>query len=185
LFSIFFYKFDTFPVLVNGFSSRNPTTARSLLPQIISAFGDFALLLGDSFAQYRGQVIETLIQACQAEVDLNDPDMIDYLNLLRQSCIETFVGLIQGARSSGNGNQYPSTAQENIEKFQLIIPHMQFIITFMEHIAAQQVSSEELIGWRYRHRVRYGFSADHGHRIDQDATVRLSERSIMWTGRSR
>lgn len=117
---------------------RNPSTQRSLLPLIISTFSDFALLLGDNFATYRPQVLDTLKQACQAEVDMNDPDMIDYLNLLRQSCVETFVGLIQGAKSP-----YP---QENIARLDFIIPHMPFIVTFVEHIGAQPVSSEELIG---------------------------------------
>jgi len=117
---------------------QNPTTQRSLLPHIINVFGDCAMSLGDSFIPYHVHVVETLKQACQAEVDLNDRDMVDYLNLLRQSCIDTFVSIIQGA-----GEQAPGT---NMGKLQYVVPHMGFIVNFIEHVGSQSFSTEDLIG---------------------------------------
>ena len=95
--------------------------------------------LSDNFSGYRIQILDTLKQACQAEVDLNDEDMVNYLNLLRKNCIDTFVGLIQGAKT---GTYVPN----NIDHLHFIIPYMGFIVNFMEHIGMQPYSTEELIG---------------------------------------
>ena len=69
---------------------------RSVKPQILSVFGDMALATGPEFRKYLDHVLQTLMQASQAQVDRSDYDMIDYLNELREGCLEAYTGIIQG-----------------------------------------------------------------------------------------
>ena len=69
---------------------------RSVKPQILSVFGDMALATGPEFRKYLDHVLQTLMQASQAQVDRSDYDMLDYLNELREGCLEAYTGIIQG-----------------------------------------------------------------------------------------
>ena len=71
---------------------------RSVKPQILSVFGDLALAIGPDFKKYLDVVLNTLQQATQVTVDKNDFDMVDYLNELRESCLEAYTGIVQGLR---------------------------------------------------------------------------------------
>lgn len=59
--------------------------------------------------------------------------MIDYLNELREGCLEAYTGIVQGLK--GDGDQ-PS---ENIA---LLQPHLEHIVKFVEVIAQDQDHSE-------------------------------------------
>ncbi|VDQ09122.1 unnamed protein product [Trichobilharzia regenti] len=74
---------------------------KSLRPAVLSTFGDLSLALGSEFWKYLPVVLETLSQATQAEVNLEDPDMVEYLNSLRTSCLEAYTGVIQGLKGDG------------------------------------------------------------------------------------
>ena len=69
---------------------------RSVKPQILSVFGDMALATGPEFRKYLDHILQALMQASQAQVDRSDPDMLDYLNELREGCLEAYTGIIQG-----------------------------------------------------------------------------------------
>lgn len=71
---------------------------RSVKPQILSVFGDLALAIGPEFKKYLEVVLGTLQQATQVTVDKTDFDMVDYLNELRESCLEAYTGIVQGLR---------------------------------------------------------------------------------------
>ena len=71
-------------------------------PQILSVFGDVALAVGVEFKKYLDVVVSTLHQASQAQVDRNDYDMVDYLNELRESCLEAYTGIVQGLKGDGD-----------------------------------------------------------------------------------
>jgi importin subunit beta-1 len=75
-------------------------------------FGDIALAIGTGFKAYLGVVMGVLEQASQIQVDKADFDMIDYLNELRESCIEGYTGIVQGlGADSKHSSKSPPIAQ--------------------------------------------------------------------------
>lgn len=121
----------------------NNSVHRTVKPQILSVFGDIALAIGPEFRKYLDLVLQTLMQASQAQVDRSDFDMIDYLNDLREGCLEAYTGIIQGLKQD-NG---PSP------DLVLVQPHVAYMIQFItvvaqdsEHSDTNIASSAGLIG---------------------------------------
>jgi len=117
---------------------------RSVKPQILSVFGDMALATGPEFRKYLDHILQALMQASQAQVDRSDPDMLDYLNELREGCLEAYTGIIQGLKGDG---QVPSG------DLTIVQPHVQYIVQFItvvardsEHSDASVAASAGLIG---------------------------------------
>lgn len=78
---------------------QNPHLNRDVKPAIFSAFGDIALSVSGSFEKYLNPVMVMLAQASATQVDVNDYDMVDFLNDLRVGIFEAYTGIIQGLRS--------------------------------------------------------------------------------------
>lgn len=114
----------------------NSTVHRSVKPQILSVFGDIALAIGPHFKKYLDIVMNTLQQASQAQVEKTDYDMIDYLNELREGCLEAYTGIVQGLKGDGE--------QPNAD-VNLIQPHVGHIMSFIEHIALDEDHSDDNI----------------------------------------
>jgi len=117
---------------------------RSVKPQILSVFGDVALATGPEFRKYLSHVLETLMQASQAQVDRSDYDLLDYLNELREGCLEAYTGIIQGLKGDGTN---PSA------DLAIVQPHVAYIVSFItvvardsEHSDASVAASAGLIG---------------------------------------
>ncbi|KAG9343854.1 hypothetical protein JZ751_013235 [Albula glossodonta] len=111
----------------------NENVHRSVKPQILSAFGDIALAIGGEFKKYLEIVLDTLQQASQAQVDKTDYDMVDYLNELREGCLEAYTGIIQGLKGD----------QENVHPdVMLVQPRVEFILSFIHHIAEDEDHSD-------------------------------------------
>merc|ERR1719431_2117908 len=117
---------------------------RTVKPQILSVFGDIALAVGPEFRKYLEHVLQTLMQASQAQVDRSDYDMLDYLNELREGCLEAYTGIIQGLKGDGT-NPSPDLA--------IVQPHVAYIVQFIsvvaqdsEHSDASVAASAGLIG---------------------------------------
>jgi importin subunit beta-1 len=133
---------------------------RTVKPQILSVFGDVALAIGPEFRKYLEPVLQTLmqvsqaaawssrvtrsLQASQAQVDRSDYDMLDYLNELREGCLEAYTGIIQGLKGDGSGPA-PDLA--------IVQPHVSYIVQFItvvaqdsEHSDASVAASAGLIG---------------------------------------
>jgi len=117
---------------------------RTVKPQILSVFGDIALAVGPEFRKYLEHVLQTLMQASQAQVDRSDYDMLDYLNELREGCLEAYTGIIQGLKGDGSS---PSP------DLSIVQPHVSYIVQFItvvardsEHSDASVAASAGLIG---------------------------------------
>ncbi|XP_071395941.1 importin subunit beta-1 isoform X1 [Centroberyx affinis] len=114
----------------------NENVHRSVKPQILSAFGDIALAIGGEFKKYLEIVLDTLQQASQAQVDKSDYDMVDYLNELREGCLEAYTGIIQGLKGD----------QENVHPdVMLVQPRVEFILSFIHHIAEDDDHSDGVV----------------------------------------
>lgn len=104
----------------------NNSVHRSVKPQILSVFGDIALAIGPEFKKYLEIVLVTLAQASQAQIDKTDFDMIDYLNELREGCLEAYTGIVQGLKGD-------TLATSN--HVLLVQPQVPYMIQFITHIA--------------------------------------------------
>lgn len=115
---------------------RSDCVNRMVKPTILAVFGDISLAIGTEFKKYLDVVLTTLAQASQARVDSNDYDMVDYLNELREGCLEAYTGIIQGLK--GDGDQpHPDVT--------LVQPHVPHMIQFIEHIATDEDISDGVI----------------------------------------
>merc|ERR1712002_451475 len=119
---------------------------RTVKPQILSVFGDIALAVGPEFRKYLEHVLQTLMQASQAQVDRSDYDMLDYLNELREGCLEAYTGIIQGLKGDGSGG-------DGAHDLAIVQPHVAYIVQFItvvardsEHSDASVAASAGLIG---------------------------------------
>lgn len=127
------YCDDVMSVLLHNLSDA--TVHRSVKPHILSVFGDIALAIGKDFTKYLSIVLQTLQQAASAQVDRNNYDMVDYLNELRESCLEAYTGIIQGLK----GDNENEISKEEVDHMS---PHIGFIVTFIEDIAKDDDHSE-------------------------------------------
>jgi len=133
---------EVMEVLLSNLGDNN--VHRTVKPQILSVFGDIALAVGPEFRKYLEHVLQTLMQASQAQVDRSDYDMLDYLNELREGCLEAYTGIIQGLKGDGSS---PSP------DLSIVQPHVAYIVQFItvvardsEHSDASVAASAGLIG---------------------------------------
>ncbi|KAL7648073.1 UNVERIFIED_CONTAM: hypothetical protein RMT77_001690 [Armadillidium vulgare] len=121
--------------LVENLSNNN--VHRNVKPTILSVFGDMALALGPKFSKYLEVVMQMLIHASQAQVDRSDYDMLDYLNELRESCLEAYTGIVQGLKGT---DECPNDA------LKLLSPYVAHMINFLTSIANDVDKSDPVIG---------------------------------------
>ncbi len=65
----------------------------------------------------------------------SDYDMIDYLNELREGCLEAYTGIIQGLKGESGADNPPP-------ELQLVQPHVPYIVTFMTAVAQDSEHSD-------------------------------------------
>jgi len=115
-----------------------PSVDKAIRPQVLSTFGDIALAIGPAFVRYLPIVLQTLAQATNAVVDANDYDAVDYLNQLRESCLEAYTMILQGFKGPNNTGISPDAEILNTQ-----IP---YIIGFIEKVYADNHPSDGLLG---------------------------------------
>jgi importin subunit beta-1 len=85
-------------------SLKDSSIHRSVKPPVLSCFGDIAMAIGAAYDPYLQFSVMLLMQAASTKVPDDDDDLIEYFNLLRESILESYVGIIQGLR---DGNLLP------------------------------------------------------------------------------
>ena len=133
---------EVMEVLMTNLSDNS--VHRTIKPQILSVFGDMALAIGPEYVKYLDLVMTTLMQASQCQVDRSDFEMLDYLNELREGCLEAYTGIIQGLKGESTGS-----SPELIR----VQPHVAYIVQFItvvaqdsEHSDASIAASAGLVG---------------------------------------
>ena len=64
-------------------------------PHVIAVFADISLAIEGSFDRYAGTVLSMLEQAGEVLINTDDEDIIEYINLLRESILEAYIGIVQ------------------------------------------------------------------------------------------
>jgi len=129
------YCDDLMALLLENLSNNN--VHRSVKPTILSVFGDIALAIGPEFKKYLDIVLTTLMQASQIAPDKNDYDSVDYVNELRENCLESYTGIVQGLKGDKEGAANPDIF--------LINNHVQYMIQFSMIVAADPEINDGLI----------------------------------------
>lgn len=111
---------DIMGVLVD--SLKDISINRAVKPPVISCFGDIALAVGGAYEPYLQLSAMMLMQASNTQAPDDDDDLIEYVNVLRQSILEAYTGIVQGLKG---GN-----------KLQLFVPYVTSILQFLQQLAA-------------------------------------------------
>jgi len=110
---------------------QNPVLNRNVKPPILSCFGDVALAIGGEFVKYLSIVMNMLQQASTTTVDLNDYDLVDYLNQLREGIFEAYTGIVQGLRTDGLADPH-------------FIPYASHVINFVGFVFSDNTRTESV-----------------------------------------
>jgi importin subunit beta-1 len=99
---------------------RDNSAHRSLKPPVLSSFGDIAMAIGAGFSPYLNPCMMMLMQAAQTTVNPEDEDLVEFLNMLRESILEAFVGIIQGLRDGNMLQQFVQYVSPILQFLQVI-----------------------------------------------------------------
>jgi len=77
---------------------QNGDLDRSVKPRILNCLGDIALAIGGHFERYLQWVMKLLEDASEIDFrdDRDDFENVEYLNILRESILESYVSILQG-----------------------------------------------------------------------------------------
>lgn len=107
---------------------QNPVLNRNVKPPILSCFGDIALAIGGEFVKYLDFVMNMLQQASTTTVDLNDYDLVNYLNELREGIFEAYTAIIQGLATDNAADH--------------VLPHVNHIVNFVGFVSGDNTRTE-------------------------------------------
>lgn len=62
-------------------------------------FSDIAFVIGGDFNKYLEVVLSTLLQTYQSQVNKSKCDIVDYLNELREDCLEAYSVVVKDQRN--------------------------------------------------------------------------------------
>ncbi|NWT31427.1 IMB1 protein, partial [Cardinalis cardinalis] len=80
--------------------------------------------------------LELKASLCPCVCPQSDYDMVDYLNELREGCLEAYTGIIQGLKGD----------QENVHPdVMLVQPRVEFILSYIDHIAGDEDHTDGVV----------------------------------------
>ena len=138
-------------ILLQGLA--NPKLNQTVKPLILSTFGDIALAIGSDFKKYADVVLSALHQASIAQVDPNDYDMVDYLNDLREGCLDAYTGILQGLKGNNNGTGKLKEMQNFIKikilmflvDLTVVTPHLTNILGFLDILSKEAQPADTIL----------------------------------------
>ena len=104
---------------------------RSVKPPVLATFGEVAMAIEAAFEPYMQFSLMLLLQASTTQAPPDDDDLIEYINLLRESILEAYTGIIQGLKA---GN-----------RIDLFLPYVQSVLQFLQQIASDPNRDEFVI----------------------------------------
>jgi importin subunit beta-1 len=81
---------------------KDATAHRETKPVVFSCFGDIAMAIGINFEPYLPVATMLLMQASQAPIPRDDPEIAEFIHSLRLSLLDAYSGIIMGL-ADGNG----------------------------------------------------------------------------------
>jgi importin subunit beta-1 len=112
-------------------SLQSPVLHRIVKPHVFAVFADVALAIEGDFERYCSIVLDMLKQAGEVNIEIDDEDLIEYINSLRLSLLEAYVGIIQGLDAAGMRD--------------LVAPVMNTIVDFISRSATDPNHSTEVL----------------------------------------
>ncbi|CAM9580768.1 unnamed protein product [Ascophyllum nodosum] len=108
---------------------------RDVKPVVLACLGDIALAIEGEFRQYLGTTMNMLAQAQQVcgSTEGQDEDMVDYINVLRESVLDAYSGIVQGLNEEGSN--YTNE----------LIPYLPALMTFLEQLAADAGKDSDVL----------------------------------------
>ena len=100
---------------------RDDTVHRSVKPTVFSTFGEIAMAIEAAYEPYIQYSLMLLLQASSTRAPSDDEDMIEYINMLRESILEAYTGIIQGLKAGS--------------RIDLFLPYAQSVLQFLQVIA--------------------------------------------------
>ncbi|KAH7727518.1 importin subunit beta-1 [Aphelenchoides avenae] len=111
---------------------EDPKVKRSVKPHALSCFGDIAIALNAKFARYLEMAGKWFTNAIEAANITNpeDYDQVEYVELLRESCLSGYVGIVQALRGS-------------TEELMIIQPYVASMIRLISLVAVSNPPSSD------------------------------------------
>ncbi|KAI2511256.1 Importin-beta N-terminal domain [Fragilaria crotonensis] len=109
-------------------SLKDADLDRGVKPQVLSCFGEIAMALNGAFEPYLQHSLMLLMQAAAMDVPLDDDEMIDYMNELRESVLDAYTGIITGMHDGG--------------KLNLLVSYLPAILAFLQKVASDPNKDE-------------------------------------------
>ncbi|XP_074598648.1 importin subunit beta Fs(2)Ket [Brevipalpus obovatus] len=115
---------------------NNENLDRSVKPQILSVFGDIALAIGVEFRKYLPIVMDMLMRASQIQPNPNDFEYMEYVNDIRENCLEAYTGIVQGLKGD---REVPN------QEVQQIRDHIPSVLQFILVVSSDAEITDNLI----------------------------------------
>lgn len=109
---------------------RDGSAHRDTKPVVFSCFGDVAMAIGASFEPYLQVASMLLMQASQAQMNLDDEDLVEFINRLRLSVLEAYTGIVIGL-SDGNA-------------LNLFVPSVTNVLQFLQFLSLPESHKDDL-----------------------------------------
>ncbi|NXW55096.1 IMB1 protein, partial [Eurystomus gularis] len=87
-------------------------------------------------SKHHAHVVGAWLKCASLSPFQSDYDMVDYLNELREGCLEAYTGIIQGLKGD----------QENVHPdVMLVQPRVEFILSYIDHIAGDEDHTDVVV----------------------------------------